>query len=122
MRRRRYASAAAAAKQGAPLAVHVECTAVADPDVASIERERAIRSMTGELMQGHNGTVIDYDRGDPAHSFTAVVTTPIPVADAYARLGVRDAVHLANPEFYDLGSSDEQLTAYQANLFARIAR
>lgn len=103
--------------------LHVEAVLVADVDTGAINRERALRQMTGRQMQGVAGSVIDYDRGDPAHSFMGVVAGVPSPARAYARIGRGlDQAQLANGEVYDLATTDAELTAYQQAMLARIAR
>jgi hypothetical protein len=103
--------------------VHAQLVPVADPDTSAITRERALRQRLGSMMQGHNnGTVVDYDRGDPVHSFERIVPHVNLPAQAYAQLGMRDQAIIGQPQIYDMGSTDEELTAYQAAMLARIAR
>lgn len=103
--------------------LQLQTVLVATPDIGAINRERALRLATGRMLQGGAGAVIDYDRGDPAHSFTGVVRgTPDPAA-AYARIGRGlDQAQLPHPEAYDLGTTSEQLTAYQSAMLQRITR
>lgn len=102
--------------------VHAEAVAVADPDYVTIERGRALRAIIGRGLQGGAGIVIDYDRGDPEHSFTRVVQPFHNPTTAANRIGMRDGVYLPQPESYDQGTTDEQLTAYEQATLARIAR
>lgn len=103
--------------------VHAVAVPVADPDTASIRRERGLRNQLGRMMQGHAGDVVDYDRGDPEHSYTRVLSRTDAPAGLYARVGIADAAILGPPtEIYDVASTDPELTAYQASMLARITR
>lgn len=102
--------------------VRVDAVVVANPDYAAIGRERAIRAFAGYSNQAPAELVMDYDRGDPEHSYTRVVAPFNNPTDALAALGMRDGVYLAQGEVYDIGTTDEELTAYQAAMLARISR
>jgi hypothetical protein len=102
--------------------VHAQPIMVADPDTFAIRRERAIRNVEGRGLQGNTGYVLDYDRGDPAHSFEQVLQGTSVPANPYANLGIAEAVILAQTEIYDQAINDAELTAYEANLLSRIAR
>ena len=119
-RRRATPNAAASV----PMSTHIEAALVANPDTPAINRERALRYATGRLMQGNAGMVVDYDRGDPEHSFNRVIAHTTSPAVAYGRIGRSGpaAAYNPNPEIYDLGTTDATLTAYQVNMLARITR
>jgi hypothetical protein len=102
--------------------VHPYAVPIADPDRVAIDRERAIRHEAGRALQGNAGYVVDYDRGDPEHSYTRVVQGTTGATAAIARIGMRDAIYLPTSEVYDTGSTDAELTAYQAAMLARINR
>jgi hypothetical protein len=102
--------------------VHPQAILIADPDTPSITRERALRHQTGRQLQGHSGLVVDYDRGDPAHSIETVMLPRHLPSGAYARLGMADAQRLPTTEIYDAATTDAELSAYQASMLARIAR
>lgn len=114
----------AAPDAAAPLGVQAVAVAVAAPDTPAITRERALRYQTGRQLQGVSGTVVGYDRGDPANSITTVIPSPADgmPTHAYARLGMADGIILTQPQIYDNASNDEQLTAYEQATLARIAR
>jgi len=102
--------------------VRTEAVLVANPDVATIGRDAALRAFIGYSNQAPAGQVVDYDRGDPEHSYTRVVVPWQDPTGSIARIGMRDGVHLAQGEVYDIATTDEELTAYQAAMLARISR
>lgn len=108
--------------QAGGLTVHPQTVAVADLDHDGRAFEQAIRYQTGRQMQGMSGIVVGYDRGDPAHSEERVMPLTTLPSRAYAQLGMRDTQRLPQSEIYDTGSTDAELTAYQAAMLARIAR
>lgn len=107
---------------GGMVRVHAEPVATADPDWATIERDRSLRRIIGRGLQGGAGIVVDYDRGDPAHSFERVVQPFHDPTAAANRIGMRDGVLLTQSEVSDWGSTNETLTAYEQAQLARIAR
>lgn len=107
------------------LGYHTEVALVGNPDVVNIDRQRALYYRVGLGLQGLAGTVIGYDRGDPAHSLTAVINNPERTpTNAYAAIGrPADALTMApTPEFSDMASTNPQLDPYNALLWNRIAR
>lgn len=107
---------------GGTVGVYAAPVATAAPDTVNINRDRAIRRMIGRGLQGHSGTVIGYDRGDPANSITAVMAPMHSPTQAIAQVGAKDQILLAQPEIYDQASNDPDLSAYEQNLFRRILR
>lgn len=107
--------------------MHLEAVLVANPDTSALNRERALRLALGRPLQGGSGSVIDYDRGDPAHSFTGYAPPGLAprVNAAQAAIGRSPSQALAtlpDAEIYDLATNDGELTAYEQTMLARIAR
>jgi hypothetical protein len=109
--------------QVVPTGVHAQAVAVADPDSLNIIRERSLRNQLGHALQGQAGTIVGYDRGDPANS-TMTVVRPLAIpSTAMAHVGFSDAQRFTDPQqIYDLGTTDPTANAYQAALLARITR
>lgn len=107
----------------ADLAVVPDIGTIALPDVAAIGRQRALDHRLGAGLAGHAGTVIGYDRGDPAHSFERVVDPIRSPTAALARIGTpADATRMAPPpEVTDMASAFE-LGAYQSTMWTRGSR
>jgi hypothetical protein len=109
--------------QALPVGVHAQAVAVADPDATNITRERSLRNQLGHSLQGQTGTIVGYDRGDPANSITAVVRPLAIPSAAMAHVGFSDAQRFTDPsQIYDLGTNDPEMNAYQAALLARVTR
>lgn len=103
--------------------VQAQAVAVASPDALNIVRERSLRNQLGHSLQGQTGTIVGYDRGDPAHSITGPVRAQALPSAAMARVGYSDAQRFTDPaQIYDLGTTDPTANAYQAALLARITR
>lgn len=101
--------------------VHVEAAVVADPDTANIQRMRAINLNIGKGLQGYAGTVVGYDRGDPAVSLTTVMPGGNMPTAALAQVG-RIADQAPPATIQDIAMSDPSLDPYQSLLWQRISR
>lgn len=96
----------------------------AEPDVRNIQRDRGLRWQIGRTLQGDSGAVIDYDRGDPAHSLEAVVpprTTPTQAIAQVSRIQDQ-AVIGGVPEISGVPMTDPNLDPYAALQWWRAAR
>lgn len=111
---------------GGELGYHTEIAVVGDPDRPAIARQTMLFAEIGAGLRGYSGTVVGYDRGDPANSLTAVMPQPATETpmQAAARVGhIADAAKMApTPQFADQAALDPALDPYQAQLFYRITR
>lgn len=107
---------------GGPVRVYPVAVATAAPDEVNERRERALRRIIGRGLQGHSGTVIGYDRGDPENSITAVMAPVHNPTAAMARIGMRDGLLLDQAVVQDQATNDPELSAYESAMFMRIAR
>lgn len=104
---------------------HRETIVVGNPDRPVLRRERALRQQIGHGLQGYSGQVRGYDRGDPAHSLTALVNAgPHPTAAlaAIAPAKLRDAATLDPAEYSDRALTNPDLDPYMAALWNRLNR
>ena len=93
----------------------------AAPDTANLNRLAALNAAIGRGLNGGNGNVVGYDKGDPAYTFNGPVAAAPSVARAIGKVAAGPGnIYLPTPGFSEAVSTNPDLDPYNAALLARM--
>lgn len=93
----------------------------AAPDTANLDRLAALQAAIGRGLNGGDGCVVGYDKGNPAYTFTGPVAATPSVARAIGSVSAGPGnVYLPTPGFSESVSTNPDLDPYNAALLARM--